>query len=224
MHHARCNHVRNAISLNRLLSSSSIKCAWCKILPRLCIVGATGCRGRSPTPVVRPSDDTDDDAWWCWYRSPVPWENAVGGGGAWAYVGDAGRCDASNIFDFFRPMPANPSPCPGFGPWPWPCSATGESSSVDLGRGFWDVNARRRFSIDDDVRVSRGSCDCGDERCGEAHVSTRSLKLGQTERQGEVKSTRYRVHGPSPANCGHANNLRKQVKEQRKGRIQGGKR
>ena len=55
----RTDHVKNAISLSRLLSSSSIKCAWCKILPRECIVGATGCRGRSPTPVVRPCRGTD---------------------------------------------------------------------------------------------------------------------------------------------------------------------
>ena len=100
------HHVRKAISLNLLLSSSSMKCAWCTIVPWLCIVGATACRG----------------------------------GAARAYALGAAAV-ASNIFDRFLPTPA----------------ASGTTGSiVDLGRGFVDVNALRKFSIDDDVRVSRG--------------------------------------------------------------------
>ena len=83
-----------------------MKCAWWTIVPWLCIVGATACRG----------------------------------GAARAYALGAAAV-ASNIFDRFLPTPA----------------ASGTTGSiVDLGRGFVDVNALRKFSIDDDVRVSLG--------------------------------------------------------------------
>ena len=80
-------------------------------------------------------------AWW----TIVPWLCIVGataclGGAARAYA--LGAAVASNIFDRFLPTPA---------------AASGTTGSiVDFGRGFVDVNALRKFSIDDDVRVSRG--------------------------------------------------------------------
>ena len=42
---------------------------------------------------------------------------------------------------------------------------SGVTSRVVWGRGFDDVNARRRFIIDDDVRASLGICKRGDGMC-----------------------------------------------------------
>lgn len=66
--------------------------------------------------------------------------------GAVGTVGDGGRCDALKFFERFL-------------------LTSGKTSSVDLGRGFDEVNARRRFIIDDDVRVSLGICGDGDGVC-----------------------------------------------------------
>ena len=120
------DHVRKAISLSLRLSSSSMKFVWWTIVPWLCIVGATACRGGARSP---PLDGL-----------PVP--RKLDGArlvGALGTVGDGGRCDASKFFERLRPT-------------------SGVTSSVVFGRCFDDVNARRRFIIDEDVRVSRGIC------------------------------------------------------------------
>ncbi|KAH9902763.1 hypothetical protein C8Q73DRAFT_671672 [Cubamyces lactineus] len=134
------DHVKNAISLSRLLSSSSIKCAWCKILPRECIVGATGCRGRSPTPVVRPCRGTDSPP-----PALMPGNEDGGARCCWVYEGEAGRCDASYSFERFTGR------CCG-------CCCEVEGSMLERGR-TWSfaanppANARRRFDMDDAPRA-----------------------------------------------------------------------